>query len=163
MKILINTLFVWLLSFNLSSLFVTLFPPVNATRCLQPETTNELDRWLYRTTLINLIVTLCLGILFNLIYWLMESSEEPDQEEGALEKCYRWLTTYFPLILLTFLYAIVSIIIVVQSIGILAECQYNSLSSLFASIHCLNVFLFLTVLLVVLMKPVFEVCRARLY
>lgn len=161
MRILINTLFVWFLLFNLSSLFVTLFPPTNATHCLWGETTQNLDRWLYRTTLINLVVISCLAILFNLIHWLMEDPEEEGDE--TLEKCYRWLTTHFPFLLLTILYIIASIIIVIQCIYILAECQYNSLSSLYASIHCLNVLLFFSILTILSLKPLFQMCRDRFY
>ena len=165
MKFLLNILFVWLLCINLSSLFITLFPPSNATHCFSEETSLALDRWLYRTTLINLIVVLCLTILFNLILW-MESGGGDEEEEGEEEGhfvIHQWLTTYFPLILLTLLYLIGCIVIFVGGIQILAECQYRSVSSLFVSIHCLDIVLIFLLTSATALQPLLKFCQEKCY
>lgn len=160
--LLLNSLFIWLILFNFSSLFVTLFPPSNSTRCFSEDSTIELDRWLYRITLINLVVIFCLTALFNLILWLLWTEEKKDEEED-LQKYYHWLTTYFPMILLTVLYLVGCMVILVKGVQILADCQYNSISSLFASVHCLNIFLLFLVTGAIALRPLFQLCQERCY
>lgn len=119
-----------------------------------------MGRWLYRTALINLVVVICLALFVNLILWL---SKEEKGESFALEKYYEWLTTYFPLVLLTLLYLIGCMVILIQGIKILVACQSRSALPLFASIHCLNIFLLYGVTSLFLLRPLFQKCQQRFY
>lgn len=141
----ITTLLSWSACSSAFGFFHSLLSDNSTKICLSEATSLEMNRWLYKNSVVNFILFVCLlAVYIALSYSLRDQDKWPN-----------WIDC-IPVILLSILFIITSLFSLIYGIPILAHCDLTSLSSLLSSVLFLNIITLYLLMILALIVPLLE-------